>query len=73
MRPGGLGGKITLQIFTNEPDTSPSSVSDLTTVENVKPRDTSVYVILSIGSKLAGFDLPGEPNRGDRLLRNGRI
>ncbi len=73
VRPGGQGGKVTLQIFTNEPDTSPSSVSDLTTLENVRLRDTSVYVILSIGSKLGGFDLPGEPNRGDRQLRNGRI
>ena len=76
VRPGGNAGKITLQILTNEPDSSPSSVSDPVALDNVRLRDTSVYVILSLGSKLGGFDLPalpGDPQRGDRLLRNGRI
>ena len=73
VRPGGNAGKITLQILTNELDTSPSSVSDPVGLDNPRLRDTSVYVILSLGSKLGGFDLPGDPQRGDRVLRNGRI
>ena len=73
VRPGGATGKVTLQILTNEPDASPVSVSDLVMLDNIRVRDTSVYVILSLGSKLGGFDLPGELQRGDRLLRNGRI
>ena len=76
VRPGGIGGKITLQILTNEPDSSPSAVSESVVLENVRVRDTSIYVILSLGSKLGGFDLPvlpNEPQRADRLLRNGRI
>jgi len=73
VKPGGQAAKITMQILTNEPDSTPSAVSELVTLENVRVRDTSVYVILSLGSKLSGFDLPGDPQRGDRLLRNGRI
>ena len=78
VRPGGQGAKITMQILTNEPDSSPSAVSEPVTLENVRVRDTSVYVILSLGSKLGGFDLPvenprGEAPRSDRLLRGGRI
>ena len=73
VRPGGLGAKVTLQILTNEPDSSPSSVSEPVVLDNLRVRDASVYVVLSLGSKLGGFDLPGEAQRGDRLLRNGRI
>ncbi|MGL4419116.1 MAG: hypothetical protein ACRCZF_00495, partial [Gemmataceae bacterium] len=49
-------------------------------IRNIRSRDVSRFMILSLGSKLPGFDLPGSQNEnanniiGDnRALRGGRI
>ncbi len=79
-RPGGSNGEITLTVMTNNRDERSDEISDPVKIDGSQFRDPSVYVVLSLGSKLSGFDLkdddrgpvqPGQSNRGG--LRGGRV
>jgi hypothetical protein len=78
-RPGGDDGSISLTVMSDVPGERADDISDTVKVDGIQLRDPSVYVVLSLGSKLSGFDLkdsngivrPDPSNRGG--LRNGRV
>lgn len=78
-RPGGSGGAVKLTVMSNVPDERSDTLSDTVPVDGGQLRDPSVYVVLSLGSKLTGFDLRDDsgvvrqngPNQGG--LRGGRV
>lgn len=83
IRPGGRGEDVTVSVRV--PDTSdPSSwrmLSEVYPLRYLHTRDVAKYIVLSLGTKLPGFELPKEAvpedanNNADtgRALRNGRL
>lgn len=68
-------GDITLTVYAGN-----SKLSDSVRLQNLRVRDASTYVVLSLGSRLPGFDLPranqfdaGNANWQVKELRNGRL
>jgi hypothetical protein len=75
VRCGDRNGVVTITIVTNDADEKQLARSF--SVKFMQFRDVSNYVILSLGSRLPGFDLPSDKNNQNQsaraALRGGRI
>lgn len=73
VRCGDRGGEVTITIVSA--DERPKTLSEPYRVRFQQFRDSSSYVVLSLGSRLPGFDLPadGGPAGTRAGLRNGRV
>jgi hypothetical protein len=58
VRPSDRGGDVSISIATAKDGGSP--LADPRRVPLMRSRDVGTYVVLSLGSKLPGFDLPAE-------------
>ena len=61
VRPSDRGGEVSISI-TADPDGN-KSLAEPRRLPLYRGRDSSTYVVLSLGSKLAGFDLPEEEGK----------
>ena len=76
VRPAGEGGETTVTVRS----ANGTALSDPVRISTLRPKEPSTYLVLGVGSKLPGFDLPkpamgtGETdtNTSD-LLRGGRV
>lgn len=80
VRSGDRSGEVTFTVISDPQDGSrPKEISEPFRVRFQQFRDANTYVVLSLGSKLPGFDLPQDEKRqsttgGTRSgLRGGRV
>ncbi len=74
VRAGDRGGDCRVSVLSN--DGKDTLLARPFQVRNLLFREASNYVVLSLGTRLPGFDLPGDrtPNASARsALRNGRV
>src|SRR5581483_2101860 len=72
LRPAGTGGETTLTVRTARG----SAISEPYRIRDLRPADTRDYVVLSVGGRLPGFDLPKSATKDQDAagqLRGGRV
>ncbi|MGL6095153.1 MAG: hypothetical protein ACRC7O_05035 [Fimbriiglobus sp.] len=79
VRSGDRGiAEVTVTVFTDDPNTRSRPLSEPKRIQFLRYREPATYVVLSLGSKLPGFDLPRPDGRKDiqpttGALRDGRV
>lgn len=80
VRSGDRSGEVVLTVISDPTDGSrPKEISEPFRVRFQQFRDANTYVVMSLGSKLPGFDLPQDEKRqstsgsGRQGLRGGRV
>lgn len=75
VRAGDFQGEVRLTIVSDDDDQKELSNPKL--IETQQFRESSTYVVVSLGSRLPGFELPAEKNTSTTTnrggLRNGRV
>ena len=71
LRPTAGTGETTITVRT----VKGTALTEPFRIRFLRPKDSLTYVVLSLGSKLSGFDLPKPPNvaADATTLRNGRV